>query len=80
MREGGLIVRWMKMYRASADLCLQKAKDVLSFSPYNSFAPLTLKNLSGAFVILASGYLAAFLVLIAENLTFLSFCVARKLN
>ena len=78
MREGGLIVYWMKMFRPNAELCLQQAKDLSSFSPHHSFAPLTLENLNGAFVILAFGFLLAFLVFIAENILFRCCCKSNK--
>jgi hypothetical protein len=80
MREGGLILYWMKMFRPNADLCLKQAKDVSSFSPHHSFAPLTLKNLHGAFIILAVGQLASFFVFIVENIFLRSCSINKKSN
>lgn len=75
MRQAGLVVHWLKMFRADAGRCVAKAKEITSFSPETSFAPLTLTNLHGAFVVLAVGYLAAFLVFIAEKIWF---CLKKK--
>ena len=70
MREGGLVLQWMKMFRPNANFCLSKAKEMTSFSPETSFAALTLKNLNGAFVVLATGCFAAFIVFICEIMVF----------
>lgn len=73
MREGGLIDQWLKIYRADAGRCISKAKEITSFSSDTSFAPLSVKNLNGAFFILGVGYLAAFIIFICECVAF-KFC------
>ena len=80
MNECGLINQWMKIFQPNAHRCLEKAKEITSFSPHNSFVPLTLKNLNGAFVILLFGFLIAFVIFIAENILFRSCCKNKKSN
>ena len=79
MREGGLIDQWLKIFRADAGHCVGKAKEITSFSSDTSFAPLTVKNLNGAFFILGVGYLAAFLIFICECIT-LKCCSKKKVT
>ena len=69
MREAGLIYYWMKSTRPNVGRCLEEAKEKYSSSP-KTFSPLSLKNLEGAFVILAIGYVAAFFVFIGEKMMF----------
>lgn len=76
MREGGLIDQWLKMFRANAGYCVGKAKEITSFSSDTSFAPLTVKNLNGAFFVLGVGYLIAFFIFICEWVTF-KFCCKK---
>jgi capsular polysaccharide biosynthesis protein len=67
MREAGLIDEWNKRFQPDARKCLLKSKN-----NRNSVKPLELRNLLGAFVVVAAGFLVSLIIFMAEK------CLHRK--
>ena len=64
MREAGLLKQWSKEFAVDVHQCLDhhKKKQDANHAP-----ALTLKSLTGSFVILCLGYTLSFIVLLSEK-------------
>lgn len=73
MRDYGLVDVWTQWYQADVHKCHDKADKIVSRERTSSDNPprLSLKNLTGAFVILIGGIILSFLVYVAEKLFFM---------
>lgn len=58
MREAGLLKYWEIFFQADISQCLTKQEPPIE--------PLTLKSLTGAFVILLTGFFLSFLLFVVE--------------
>lgn len=62
MREAGLIDEWNKRFQPDARKCLLKSKN------NHSLKPLELRNLFGAFVVIAVGCIVSLIIFMGEQL------------
>jgi ionotropic glutamate receptor len=70
MRDFGLLDFWAKWYQPDVRQCLEKADNIMQLkkSSKKDSTRLSLKNLTGAFVILIVGYLVSFVAFLAEKI------------
>ena len=68
MRAIGLIDIWTQWYQPDVQQCLAEADKITKSAPKKEPPRLSLKNLTGAFVVLLIGYLVSFLSFLAENI------------
>ena len=64
MREFGLIEHWEKKFTPQPDECFDKYKEI------PDKPRISLKNLSGAFVVLVVGFAIALLVILIEKIVY----------
>lgn len=64
MREAGLVNQWIKEYRADANQCVKNKRN--SKIEKDDMSPLTLRGLTGAFVVLIAGTTLALIAFAAE--------------
>ncbi len=64
MREAGLVNQWIKEYRADAHHCVKNKRN--SKIEKDDISPLTLRGLTGAFVVLIAGTTLALIAFAAE--------------
>jgi ionotropic glutamate receptor len=68
MRAAGLMDIWTQWYQPDIQKCLTE-KDKITKKVSRKESPrLSLKNLTGAFVVLLIGYLVSFVAFLAENI------------
>lgn len=69
MFANGLLDIWTQWYQPDVRQCLDKADKIMQSKPSKNNPPqLSLKNLTGAFVVLVVGYLVTFLAFVSEHL------------
>ena len=72
LRDFGLLDFWAKRFQPDLRQCLDEAGKIMqpkkSTGRKDSLSRLSIKNLTGAFVVLAVGYLVSFLVFLAEKI------------
>ena len=66
MQEAGLVHVWWKEFSADASYCLRKIDQEMNNRKDDVKKPLTLKGLSGSFIILCSGCFASIIVFLFE--------------
>ena len=67
----GLLEFWTLQYQSDVRKCLDKSEKLMQVKPSSDGPPrLSLRNLTGAFVILLFGYMVALFVFVAEKLIF----------
>jgi len=66
MKETGLLDVWWKQFAADSSYCLRKIDQEMNNKIKDDKKPLTLKGLSGAFLILCAGCFLAIAVFIIE--------------
>ena len=66
MDAAGLIDNWWKRVSANSTYCLNKLERETNEKKTNDHKPLTLKSLSGAFVLLGAGYALAITAFLFE--------------
>ena len=66
MKEAGLLDVWWKQFAADSSYCLRKIDQEMNNKIKDDKKPLTLKGLSGAFLILCAGCSLAIAVFIVE--------------
>jgi len=67
MREAGLVDHWIKEFRAKAHQCVKNKRN--SKIEKDDINPLTLRGLTGAFIVLLAGVVLAFVVFIGERIS-----------
>ena len=65
VREAGFIPKWIKENTADPRQCTDKSNK----NDGSDIAPLSLKNLTGAFIVISIGYVASIIILLLEHLT-----------
>lgn len=72
LRDFGLLDFWAKRFQPDLRQCFDEADKIMqpkkSTGRKDSLSRLSIKNLTGAFVVLAVGYLFSFLVFLAEKI------------
>ena len=68
MRAIGLIDIWTQWYQPDVRQCLDEADKITKTAAQKEPPRLSLKNLTGAFVVLLIGYVVSFLVFLVENI------------
>ena len=66
MREAGLVDHWIKNFRADAHQCVKNKRN--SKIEKDDINPLTLRGLTGAFIVLLTGIFLAFVAFIGERI------------
>ena len=66
LQENGLYVFWWKDFTAKSDYCLKRIEQEKKIRDDDNKKPLTLKGLSGAFLVLAVGYALGILIFLLE--------------
>lgn len=68
MRGTGLMDIWTQWYQPDIRQCLAEADKITKNVSKSEPPRLSLKNLTGAFVVLLIGYLVSFVAFLAENI------------